>query len=59
MSTLEIGLILLILSIGVLSLRKPGDQIFTLKDERWDSLFFPFEFIFLISLYLIWIGWIL
>ena len=59
MTTLEIGIILFILSIGMISLRKPGDKILNKKDEYWDSWFIPFEFILLISIYLIWVGWLI
>ena len=59
MTTLEIGIILFILSIGMISLRKPGDKIRNKKDEYWDSWFIPFEFILLISIYLIWVGWLI
>ena len=59
MTTLEIGIILFVFSIGIISLRKPGDKILSSKDEFWDSWFLPFEFILLISIYLIWVGWII
>jgi len=59
MTTLEIGLILFVISIGMISIRKPGNKIITKKDEFWDSWFIPFEFILLISIYLIWVGWII
>ena len=59
MTTLEIGLILFVISIGMISLRKPGNEIITKKDEFWDNWFIPFEFILLISIYLIWVGWLI
>ena len=59
MTTLEIGIILFVFSIGMISLRKPGDKILSSEDEFWDSWFLPFEFILLISIYLIWVGWII
>ena len=59
MNTLEIGLILFVISIGMISLRKPGNEIITKKDEFWDNWFIPFEFILLISIYLIWVGWLI
>ena len=59
MTTLEIGLILFVISIGMISLRKPGNKIITKKDEFCDNWFIPFEFILLISIYLIWVGWLI
>ena len=59
MTTLEIGLILFVIYIGMISLRKPGNKIITKKDEFWDNWVIPFEFILLISIYLIWVGWII